>query len=61
MAIKKSSGDVFKDLGFESPEAGNLRVRSYLMAKLTQWVRENGYTQTQAAEELGITQHESVT
>lgn len=56
MAIKKSSGNVFKDLGFEAPEAGNLLVRSYLMVKLTEWVQENGYTQNQAAEELGITQ-----
>jgi len=56
VAIRQSSGDIFKDLGFEAPEAGNLRVRSYLMAKLTQWIRENAYTQSQAAEELGITQ-----
>lgn len=56
MAIQKSSGDVFKDLGFDAPEAGNLRVRAYLMAKLTKWVRENAYKQSEAAEELGITQ-----
>ena len=36
--------------------AGNLRVRAYLMSKLTKWVRENAYKQTEAAEELGITQ-----
>jgi predicted XRE-type DNA-binding protein len=56
MAIHKSSGDVFKDLGFDQAESGNLRVRAFLMGKITQWIRDNGYTQQQAAEELGITQ-----
>ena len=56
MAIQKSSGNVFTDLGFDQAEAGNLRVRSFLMSKITQWVKDNGYIQQQAAEELGITQ-----
>ena len=56
MAIQKSSGNVFKDLGFDRAEAGNLRVRSFLMSKISQWIKEQGYTQQQAAKELGITQ-----
>ena len=56
MAIRKSSGDVFKDLCFDQVESGNLRVRVFLMSKIAQWIRENGYTQQQAAEELGTTQ-----
>jgi predicted XRE-type DNA-binding protein len=56
MAIKKSSGDLFEDLGLSAPEAGNLRVRAWLMAKISRWINENGYKQKQAAEVLGITQ-----
>lgn len=54
--ITKSSGNVFKDLGFEGGEAENLRVRARLMAPLERYLRERGITQTEAAEELGTTQ-----
>lgn len=56
MAIQKSSGDVFKDLGFAAPEAANLRVRAFLMGKLSDWIQAHAYKQREAAEFLGITQ-----
>lgn len=54
--ITKSSGNVFKDLGFEGGEAENLRVRARLMAPLERYLRERSITQVKAAEELGTTQ-----
>lgn len=32
--VRKSSGNVFADLGFDQDEAGHLRIRSALMATL---------------------------
>lgn len=56
MTIQKSSGDVFKDLGFDAPEAANLRVRAFLMNKLSEWIKVRSYKQKEAAEILGVTQ-----
>jgi predicted XRE-type DNA-binding protein len=56
MAIHKSSGNVFTDLGFTKPEAANLRVRSILMSKISEWIKENELTQAAAGEVLGISQ-----
>ncbi len=54
--ITESTGNVFEDLGFEGGEAENLRVRARLMAPLERFLREQGITQAEAAEELGTTQ-----
>jgi predicted XRE-type DNA-binding protein len=41
----------------DSPaEAANLRVRSELMMAISNLIKENGWTQAQAAERSGITQ-----
>lgn len=56
MAIQKSSGDVFKDIGFTAPLAANLRVRAFLMNKLSAWIKAHAYKQKEAAEILGVTQ-----
>jgi predicted XRE-type DNA-binding protein len=56
MGVTKSSGNVFKDLGFESGEAENLRLRSKLMRELEKLIRDSGLTQSEAAEFLGIQQ-----
>jgi predicted XRE-type DNA-binding protein len=37
-------------------EAENMKIRSALMMALEQHIRENGWTQTQAAKRLGVTQ-----
>ena len=54
--IVESSGNVFLDLGFPPDEAAILRLRAELMASLRQTLAERGWTQTQAAEVLGIGQ-----
>ena len=54
--IHKSSGNVFTDLGFESEEALNLKVRSDLMIEISKLIEERGLTQAAAAELLQVTQ-----
>lgn len=54
--IRRSSGDVFRDLGFSSEEARNLKIRSDLMIRLSQLVEARRLTQAQAAELFGVTQ-----
>ncbi len=58
MAIRmhRSSGNVFRDLGFADDEAENLRVRADLMISLSKLLEERGLTQAQAARLLGVTQ-----
>jgi len=52
----RSSGNVFRDLGFSRPEAEHLRVRAEMMVALEKAIRRLGVTQAQAAEVLGVTQ-----
>ena len=54
--VRRSSGNVFKDLGFRDPEAENLRIRSDLMARLRKLIEDEGLTQAQAARMLGVSQ-----
>ncbi|MEK6813242.1 MAG: XRE family transcriptional regulator [Nitrospirota bacterium] len=54
--MTRSSGNVFKDLGFEREEAENLRVRAELMAEIEKYIRRKGMTQAEAAKSLGVTQ-----
>ncbi len=56
MKMTRSSGNVFKDLGFEREEAENLRVRAELMAEIEKYIRRKGMTQAEAAKSLGVTQ-----
>ena len=56
MRVRRSSGNVFRDLGFSANEAENLRVRSDLMIQLSKLLEERGLTQAQAAKLLGVTQ-----
>jgi predicted XRE-type DNA-binding protein len=53
--LTKSSGNVFKDLGFSPEEAEMMSLRSALIAELRRHVREHYDTQAQAAEALKIT------
>lgn len=52
----KSSGRVFKDLGFGDVEARNLEFRSHLMSLLLQYIQKEKLTQKEAAERLGVSQ-----
>jgi predicted XRE-type DNA-binding protein len=54
--VKKSSGNVFIDLGFPPEEAAVLAMRAELMAKLRTLIAERGWTQQEAARRLGIGQ-----
>jgi len=54
--ITRSSGNVFKDLGFAPEEAAVLTMRAELMASLRNLIAERGWTQAQAAQALSITQ-----
>ena len=54
--IRKSSGNVFTDLGFDAEEAENLRVRSELMVAIAKLIEKRGLTQAEAAKLLGVTQ-----
>lgn len=54
--ITESSGNVFADLGFSPEEATLLAMRAELMARLRETIAAKGWTQAQAAVELGIGQ-----
>jgi len=54
--IQKSSGNVFKDLGFTDVESESLRVRSLLMAELRQFIETKKITQAEAGKKLGVSQ-----
>ncbi len=58
MKLRKtpSTGNVFRDLGFPTEEAGHLRVRADLMVALEKAITKRGLTQGQAAKLLGVTQ-----
>lgn len=54
--IRRSSGNVFRDLGFSREESENLKIRSDLMIRLSKLIEARGLTQAQAAALLGVTQ-----
>lgn len=55
-SIVSGSGNVFIDLGFEPAEAEVMLMRVKVLAQTSQRLKEKGWTQAKAAEELGITQ-----
>ena len=54
--IHRSSGNVFRDLGFRPAEAENLKLRSELMIALGKLIESRRLTQVQAATLLGVSQ-----
>ncbi len=54
--VTKSSGNVFKDLGFDKSEAENLKLRAQLMRELEKLIHDARLTQSDAAELLNIHQ-----
>jgi len=54
--IERSSGNVFRDLGFGPEEAENLRMRSELMIQLGRVIDERELTQASAAKLFGVSQ-----
>ena len=54
--LRRSSGNVFRDLGFPAEQAENLRIRSELMARLSLLIEAEEWTQSEAAQLLGVSQ-----
>ncbi len=54
--VTRSSGNVFRDLGFSPDEAEYLKVRAELMVNLQKVITARGLKQVEAAELLGVTQ-----
>lgn len=56
MQLIKSSGNVFKDAGYDDDEAKSLQFRSYLMTAIRKYILNMDWSQKEAAEKLNITQ-----
>ena len=54
--MTRSSGNVFRDLGFSGVEAEYLKVRADLMVNLEKVIIARGLKQAEAAKLLGVTQ-----
>ena len=54
--LTRSSGNVFRDVGFSPKEAEYLQIRSELMLNLQKVIGERGLKQAEAAGLLGVTQ-----
>ena len=54
--VRRSSGNVFHDLGFSREEAENLKIRTDLMIRLSKLIETRGLTQVQAAKLFGVSQ-----
>ena len=52
----RSSGNVFKDIGFPDDEAEHLRVRADLLIQIQETLKARGLKQAEAARFLGVTQ-----
>jgi predicted XRE-type DNA-binding protein len=56
MKVQRSSGNVFRDLGFGSKEAESLRLRAELMVEIRRLIQARKLTQRSAAGLFGVTQ-----
>jgi predicted XRE-type DNA-binding protein len=54
--VRRSTGNVFRDLGFSKDEAENLKIRTDLMIRLSKLIQTRRLTQAQAASLFGLTQ-----
>ena len=54
--VTRSSGNVFRDLGFPSREAEHLLVRSDLMINVQKLIASRGLKQSEVAKILRVTQ-----
>ncbi|MCL1825981.1 MAG: helix-turn-helix domain-containing protein [Betaproteobacteria bacterium] len=52
--FEESSGNVFADLGL--PDADEMLIKSRLVAKIAEIIETHGWTQTQAAQIIGLPQ-----
>ncbi len=56
LKVTRSSGNVFRDLGFSPEEAEHLKIRSDLMIKLHKLIASRGLKQAETAKILRVTQ-----
>jgi predicted XRE-type DNA-binding protein len=56
LKMTRSTGNVFRDLGFPPDEAEHLRIRSELLMQLQKAIRSQGLKQVEAAKLLDVTQ-----
>ena len=54
--VRRSTGNVFRDLGFSKQEAENLKIRTNLMIRLSKLIETRRLTQAQAASLFEVTQ-----
>ncbi|MEO6443735.1 MAG: helix-turn-helix transcriptional regulator, partial [Gemmatimonadaceae bacterium] len=54
--VRRGSGNVFRDLGFDPEEAAHLALRSQLMIELRTRLAAVGASQAELAEALGVSQ-----
>ena len=54
--VRRSTGNVFRDLGFSREESENLKIRANLMIRLSKLIDTRRLTQAQAARLFGVTQ-----
>lgn len=54
--VRRSSGNVFRDLGFDAAQSENLRLRSDLMIELSKVIKSRRLTQTKAAALFRVSQ-----
>lgn len=54
--VRRSTGNVFRDLGFSREEAENLKIRTNLMIRISKLIETRRLTQAQAASLFGVTQ-----
>jgi predicted XRE-type DNA-binding protein len=56
LKVTRSTGNVFRDIGFSRKEAEHLRVRADLLIDLQAAIKARGLTQAAAAKILGVHQ-----
>ena len=56
LKVTRSSGNIFRDLGFPKEAAEHLRVRADLLIQLQKVLTARGFKQAEAAKILGVTQ-----
>ena len=56
ISIRKGQDNVFEDLGFEPETATNLKIRADLILDLQKYIKEQNWTQEQAAKFFQETQ-----
>jgi predicted XRE-type DNA-binding protein len=56
LKVTRSSGNVFRDVGFSPEEAEHLLIRSDLMVKIEKLLKTRRLKQAEAAKTMGVSQ-----